>query len=430
MHRPNAPAERSFAYNWMCESPCGIFTLITSSSDLPCFSTMKSAIDILALVTSSSVLFCALFLSVRWLLQQGQKEPVVTKVKRSSTKSIKHERRRQRARERQRAGKHHQTNTNAFYDAVTAVFNKRNKNQYPSFDTIFLQTMAHFTHCQPPTTTPTLATKTACYWNVDDEYVVRSSRLWSNDGRVLYPNTPCCWVLEPAYYDKHKQSGQCVAGKCRYDEMDFYAMFHVHFGNFFKNTTATYTKCNRPDREPDVTSPSGSEYWETPTGVIRCSDHWSNTCGRIATCWWMYEPDKETRRSLFRYQCAQAHRQRLAGYCPYENFAVKSEKKTLWRYAKQFLSKNIKDRKLLRHRQARTGVILDHYNRKLVNFRMLPNMLFQPKNQRNLQEQEDQSQHEGFRLGILKALYSWIYFVTDCWWMSSRQLRPRRLDQP
>lgn len=385
-----------------------------------------SANDLFVLASFLFLLSSLLWLVMYLLLQHQQlSENKSVKVKkRTSAKRVKIEKRRLRARERQQTGKHHSTNTNAFYEAVTAVFNKRNENIHPNFETIYHQTMAHFERCQRPTTKPTLVTDDALYWNVDDEFVVRYSRLWSNNGRILYSKTPCCWVLEPSYYDEHQAVAEekWMTGKCRYDEMEFYAIFSVHFGNFFKNTTATYNKCGRPDRPPAVTSPSGSEYWETPQGVIRCSDHWSNTCGRIATCWWTYEPDKETKRHAY----ANGERQRLVGFCPYERFSVKSERKTLWRYAKQFLSRNAKDRKRLRFRQARTGVVLDQYSRRLVNYRLLPKIMFQPKHQRARQEEEDHLPQAGFWNGMLRKVIHWILLVTpSCWISTPRELGAR-----
>ena len=38
-------------------------------------------------------------------------------------------------------------------------------------------------------------------------------------------------------------------------------------------------------REPDYISESGSKYWYTEAGVVRCSDHW----GRVASCAWQLD---------------------------------------------------------------------------------------------------------------------------------------------
>lgn len=72
--------------------------------------------------------------------------------------------------------------------------------------------------------------------------------------------------------------------------------------NFYSSTKAIFRGAKRPKRNPDyvsVSSYSGkisSEYWYTPRGVYRCSDHWSVIaakkplegfeCGRVSTCLW------------------------------------------------------------------------------------------------------------------------------------------------
>ena len=53
--------------------------------------------------------------------------------------------------------------------------------------------------------------------------------------------------------------------------------------NFFENTMVMYEECDRPDRDPDYDSDSGSRYWYTNDGVIRGSDHWG--CG-VFNCDW------------------------------------------------------------------------------------------------------------------------------------------------
>lgn len=65
--------------------------------------------------------------------------------------------------------------------------------------------------------------------------------------------------------------------------------------NFFVATKATWKGVKAPKRTPDYISNSGSEYWYTPQGVYRKSDHWSHIyinnkywygCTRVATCYW------------------------------------------------------------------------------------------------------------------------------------------------
>lgn len=53
--------------------------------------------------------------------------------------------------------------------------------------------------------------------------------------------------------------------------------------NFYLATMADWSPCERPNREPDHESNSGSCYWYTPEGVIRESDHWGQG---VASCDW------------------------------------------------------------------------------------------------------------------------------------------------
>ena len=56
--------------------------------------------------------------------------------------------------------------------------------------------------------------------------------------------------------------------------------------NFFIETKTSFTSCDRPDRDPDYTSDSGSSYWYTEDGVIRESNHWGRG---VATCEWLID---------------------------------------------------------------------------------------------------------------------------------------------
>jgi len=53
--------------------------------------------------------------------------------------------------------------------------------------------------------------------------------------------------------------------------------------NFFDYTIVMYNETEKPDREPDFTSGSGSRYWYFKDGIIRGSDHWGNG---VANCDW------------------------------------------------------------------------------------------------------------------------------------------------
>lgn len=83
-----------------------------------------------------------------------------------------------------------------------------------------------------------------------------------------------------------------------------------NFTNFFMETTANWTRCEIPDREPDYVSFSGSAYWDDGDRVIRWSNHWGKD---ISTCrWYLDLKEFKTLNSL-------------CGYCYYEEFKSNSE---------------------------------------------------------------------------------------------------------
>ena len=55
--------------------------------------------------------------------------------------------------------------------------------------------------------------------------------------------------------------------------------------NFFSGTAADFTSVERPNREPDYISDSGSEYWYSADGVVRGSNHWGT--GIASTDWFL-----------------------------------------------------------------------------------------------------------------------------------------------
>lgn len=52
--------------------------------------------------------------------------------------------------------------------------------------------------------------------------------------------------------------------------------------NFHKSTFCIFKESETPDRAPEYTSSSGSQYWFSDEGVFRKSNHW----GRAAKCKW------------------------------------------------------------------------------------------------------------------------------------------------
>lgn len=71
--------------------------------------------------------------------------------------------------------------------------------------------------------------------------------------------------------------------------------------NFYMGTIANFRKIERPTREPDYISKSGSEYWYTDKGVIRYSGHWNTD---ISSCNWYLKDGN-------------------CGYCSFKNFKFK-----------------------------------------------------------------------------------------------------------
>lgn len=55
--------------------------------------------------------------------------------------------------------------------------------------------------------------------------------------------------------------------------------------NFFVGTMAKFNEVDKPNREPDFVSDSGSVYWYTKDGVVRGSDHWGIG---VASCDWAF----------------------------------------------------------------------------------------------------------------------------------------------
>lgn len=81
-----------------------------------------------------------------------------------------------------------------------------------------------------------------------------------------------------------------------------------HWGNFYVETVANWSRCEIPDREPDYVSFTGSAYWDYGDRVRRCSDHWGI---KIASCSWYL--DFKTYNGI----------DGLCGECYYEEFNKK-----------------------------------------------------------------------------------------------------------
>jgi hypothetical protein len=87
----------------------------------------------------------------------------------------------------------------------------------------------------------------------------------------------------------------------------------VDFRNFWIRSIANFTICERPQRDPDHVSFSGSLYWDEGDYVVRYSDHWSGEFGvtYIRKCRWYLSDYQRPMKNLD-----------VAARCDYKNFGV------------------------------------------------------------------------------------------------------------
>lgn len=78
--------------------------------------------------------------------------------------------------------------------------------------------------------------------------------------------------------------------------------------NYTHGTSAKFSPASRPDKEPDYVSKSDSEYWVSPMGVTRGSDHW----GTVGSCDWKLGKNKFPKKKVY-------------GFSPWENFEKKNK---------------------------------------------------------------------------------------------------------
>jgi len=352
--------------------------------------------------------------------------------KRYSSKRLKVQRQRDIRRERQQTPTHGPPKTKREKLALAmAKFWQQQTRRTAGmlhFGTMHDRTMAQFSECADNLEAvlanrgePNIRTPDAWYWNVNDKYVLRYSHLWSNQGRRVGKQSSCCWVLDPEYYDKHQNSKEpnsnsetdknhsssptWLMGQCRYEDMEFYATYHIDFDNFYQHTRAHYVKADSPPvTPPKFTSPSGSQYWEGPNGVYRCSDHWSNTCGRIATCWWTYAPESEVRRRT----PWGVPQERLTGYCRYADFRLRlrSSSRPFLPGLQRFMAKNPKTRKIFRYRNRRSPGRVD-VRRTLVNDRSLPQIMMEKKQNKKFKTSYDVTNSNNLLSAWLSVLAKW-----------------------
>lgn len=87
------------------------------------------------------------------------------------------------------------------------------------------------------------------------------------------------------------------------------------WANFHDASTADFQPCERPAREPDFVSGSGSRYWNTPEGVVREGDHWM---AGIRSCNW--------------YLAGATYKgPNRCGFCRWEDFHADCRQCSAWR---------------------------------------------------------------------------------------------------
>jgi hypothetical protein len=69
----------------------------------------------------------------------------------------------------------------------------------------------------------------------------------------------------------------------------------IDFTNFWLRSIANFTACERPTRDPDYVSWSGSLYWNQGDHLVRLSDHWTGQfgVGPIRECRWYLQQERK-----------------------------------------------------------------------------------------------------------------------------------------
>jgi hypothetical protein len=125
----------------------------------------------------------------------------------------------------------------------------------------------------------------------------------------------------------------------------------ITFDNFWIQTVANFTKCNKPDRPPDFSSKGGSMYWKENKGVIRCSDHWTGQfgCGMIKDCYWSIDVG-QVKKNQF-----------LTGRCDYASF-VKAKKRSMKKWSVRKENLTLSRLSTLQWQPLHTGAAVDETN--------------------------------------------------------------------
>lgn len=96
--------------------------------------------------------------------------------------------------------------------------------------------------------------------------------------------------------------------------------------NYFDNTVALFEEVDKPDREADYGSESGSQYWYCKKGVVRGSDHWGNG---VSNCDWALK--LKTGRTTYgvSFKAPKSFKKRRYGFVAWDKFILKPELDTI-----------------------------------------------------------------------------------------------------
>lgn len=90
--------------------------------------------------------------------------------------------------------------------------------------------------------------------------------------------------------------------------------------NFFDETIALFEEVDKPKREADFVSMSGSRYWHLKDGVIRGSNHWGN---HIVNCDWAFK--QKNGKTIYGHSAwaAKTLPEERFGYARWDSFVLK-----------------------------------------------------------------------------------------------------------
>lgn len=105
-------------------------------------------------------------------------------------------------------------------DGSPSVLEQNKVLYHINFKNFWRQTRAHFVPCErpPKSRTPDFKSKRSWYWDVNDEYVIRSSDHWSNSCGSI---KDCFWTFqEEDFRANSTDKRRWLTGKCNYADFE------------------------------------------------------------------------------------------------------------------------------------------------------------------------------------------------------------------